>query len=153
MTATDTLSRVSIKCGHCRRTHSSVATVWACGQGNVFACGDLVERWLSDGGLGMERVVIECGADAIGDDDGWSCAAGHAYVSMQVRASQGWDYADEDEAIGMLMAGVEPVRMSNGTSYWDHASVEPSWEQRVEAAARRTTHWGQVRELHRAHND
>lgn len=145
---------MAIKCGHCSKTHANLAVVRACSQGNVFTCHWLVER-LADGHPedAPEMIVTDCGADAFGDASGWTCQAGHSHVSLQTRHEQGWDYADEDEALGMLATGAEPVRMATSTSHRADTAMNPSWEYRVERARGANTAWGAIRELHRAYND
>lgn len=108
----------SIKCGHCSRRHSSAATVQACAQGNLFSCHWIVERyegWVDEetGQTESWLVNVECGAEAIGTERGWACAAGHEHVNAQTRMNERWDYAeDADEAMGMVRVGVQPFTMN-----------------------------------------
>jgi hypothetical protein len=52
----------------------------------------------------------DCGAECIGYDEGWACAAGHGHVFAEVREAQGWEYAeDEEEERRLARAGVRPV--------------------------------------------
>ncbi len=100
-----------IRCGHCKGTHREVATVKACGQGNVFACGWLVERPTGEWN-DFRPEIVECGASAVEDERGFTCEAGHAHVDAQTRAAEGWDYAeDAGEAENLAKAGVEPFDM------------------------------------------
>lgn len=144
---------MTIKCGHCPKTHTGIAVVRACSQGNVFTCHRLVER-LADGHPedDPERIVSVCGADAIGDESGWTCASGHSHVSAQAR-QQGGDHAVEDEAAVMLATVGEPVRTTTSTSRLNDTAMNPSREYRLERARGASTAWGAVRELHRAYND
>ena len=74
----------------------------------VGPCDWLVERWRDDFD-GGRKVIVECGADAVFDDRGWECAAGHSHVVAEVRAAEGGGYAeDEGEASRLGSAGVEP---------------------------------------------
>lgn len=108
----------SIACGHCQQPHTSVAAVKACSTNDLFACHWAVERyegWVDEetGEAESWLVTVDCGAEAISTERGWTCAAGHQHVSMQARADEGWDYAEEyGEAMTMAMAGIEPLTMT-----------------------------------------
>lgn len=113
----------SIKCGKCDQTHGSVFAVRACHDGaEVFACGWLTEARDRFGPIRDEdgrQIIDECGADAIGTQTGWSCAAGHSYVDMETRHAQGWDYAeDAEEAASMLRnSTTEPRDLVTGGAF------------------------------------
>lgn len=107
-----------MRCGKCGEDAASVATVKACYAGEREACGWIVagfESWVDEETGEGESWPVEkpCGAHVTFTERGWSCEAGHEHVSMQARAAEGWDYAEEyGEAMSMAMAGVEPVTMS-----------------------------------------
>lgn len=98
----------TIACGHCHEHHASVAAVRACSQEATIApCHWLVEVSTEDG-----RAVVECGAEAIFTERGYTCAAGHQHVNAQARHAEGWDYAESwGEAMDLARAGVEPLTM------------------------------------------
>jgi len=104
----------SILCGNCRETHRLVESVWYCYQGKTISrCDWLVERQSEDG-----PVIVECGADAIWDDWGFECAAGHSHVTAEQRRAEGWDYAEDDmEAKRMAAHGIVPMQM-DGRAAW-----------------------------------
>ena len=104
----------SILCGKCRNTHRLVESVRNCYQGKtILPCDWLIERQTEDG-----PAIVECGADAIWDDRGFECAAGHSHVTAEHRRAEGWDYAeDEVEAQRMAARGTIPVQM-DGRAAW-----------------------------------
>lgn len=113
---------MSIRCGHCKNTHPTVADVRACATTPArrpadFACGWLIHRraggtWIDGEWYDYEAADVECGADAWADDTGWTCAAGHSHVTAQARHEQGWDYAaDQGEADALAKRGTEPRDM------------------------------------------
>lgn len=111
----------TIRCGNHTEptTHGSVETVRACHAGaEITTCGWLVERyvgWVDEetGQADGSTMTVECGAECIVDERGYRCDAGHEHVTMQARAAEGWDYAEEyDEARALAFAGVEPRTMS-----------------------------------------
>lgn len=122
---------MNIRCAHCKGRHSSVAAIAACSKGLLFACHWLVERYVgwtdeetgeSDG----EMQTLDCGAEAIATERGWTCAAGHEHVNVQTRHAEGWDFAEEyGEAMDLAMAGVEPRTMS-GHSVLGPQSFQPA---------------------------
>lgn len=102
-------------------------TVRACYNGATIApCHWLVERthWNQDPETGEwwggedGPVVEDCGAEAVYDDHGYACSAGHSHVHAEVRYAQGWDYAEDDgEAARLVKAGVIPVRFDGSGAY------------------------------------
>jgi hypothetical protein len=80
----------------------------------VWECGWLMLGRYDDG----SEYSYPCEAPARFTDKRGSheCAAGHSHVPAEVRFEQGWDYADEDEAAGLMRNGVLPVRM-DGTRF------------------------------------
>jgi len=115
-----------IRCAKCHQRHTSVAAVRACHEGTLTTCHWAVQRWVgwvdeetgeSDG----DMQVVDCGAEAVVTDRGWTCAAGHEHVTMEARHAEGWDYAEEyGEARDLALAGVEPRTMSG------HAVTSPA---------------------------
>jgi hypothetical protein len=114
---------MNIKCGKCSTSatavhHTSVAAVKACHEGNLFDCHWAVERWIgwTDEETGYsegDTQIVDCAAEAIATERGWTCAAGHEHVTMQARHDEGWDHAEEyGEAMAMALAGIEPRTMS-----------------------------------------
>ena len=98
----------SILCGNCKERHSTVVAVKACHTGDLFLCDWLVEHYTEDG-----LSVRDCGAEAVQTERGWTCAAGHAHVTIEARVAEGWDYAEDwGEAMNLAFAGVEPLTMS-----------------------------------------
>lgn len=143
---------MNVKCGHCPKSHTSIAVVRACSQGNVFTCHWLVER-LADGHPedAPEMIATACGADAVGDESGWTCASGHSNVAIQPPHEQGRDHADEADRATVI--DVEPVLTASSVSRMTDTAMNPSREYRLERARGANTAWGAVRELHRAYND
>ena len=80
---------------------------------DVFPCGWLVEASSEDG-----PIVVPCTAVAFGTDRGFTCLYGHGHVNAEVRAQEGWDYVDDDEAeairTGAWVPGFDPVPMNAG---------------------------------------
>jgi hypothetical protein len=114
----------SITCGNCKATTDTAASVRACYKGDVAPCGWLVAvpgRWVDYDEWGPEYIEdgeAECGAHTTITDRGWSCEAGHSYVSMQARHDEGWDYAEDDgEANNLFRAGTEPRDFLTGGPY------------------------------------
>lgn len=111
-----------ITCGHCSQVHATIEGVKAChGGAHIGTCGWLVERsgrWVEHDddpgdGVYVEGGPSECGAEAMFDERGWRCVAGHEHVSMEARHAEGWDYAEDfGEAMNLARAGVEPLTMS-----------------------------------------
>lgn len=102
---------ITIKCGHCTKTHTATDAVKACSQGNLFPCHWAVKRYVGDPDEPW-LTTVDCGADAIATERGWTCNAGHEHVTMETRLDEGWDYAeDADEAMDMARAGVQPFTM------------------------------------------
>lgn len=106
-----------INCGHCEGSHATTAAVKACSQGNLFTCHWAVERYegWTDEETGESEswlVTVDCGADAIATERGWTCTNGHEHVNMETRHNERWDYAeDAGEAMNLMLAGVEPFTM------------------------------------------
>lgn len=102
---------MNAKCGKCAKTHSSIASYKACHTGDLFSCHWMVQRYVGDPDEPW-LTVVDCGAEAIATERGWTCAAGHEHVTMQARHDEGWDYAeDAGEAHAMVGAGVTPFTM------------------------------------------
>lgn len=105
----------SIRCGRCSQAHRSVKSVRLCYTGiAIWPCWWEIDtrRYDEDGA----PIIETCGADAQETDRGWGCTAGHEHVSAEIRAAEGWDYADdEDEARLLRSHGVDAVAM-NGSS-------------------------------------
>lgn len=103
-----------IRCGNCQEPHRSVEAIKAChGGATILACGWLVATFRSFGEDEVWPDTVECGAEAILTERGYSCAAGHEHVTMEARHAEGWDYAEDyDEAKALAFAGVEPLTMS-----------------------------------------
>lgn len=100
--------RHNILCGKCGRPHGSVAAVRACHDGHeIYPCTWLVPIVTEDG-----PGARDCGADAWAwaDDRGYGCVAGHSHVYCEVRAAEGWDYAEDGpEAQRLARLGVTPM--------------------------------------------
>lgn len=122
----------SIKCGNCNTAHTSAAAVKACHTGNLLTCHWMVERYIGwvdeETGYGEgEMHIVDCGAEAIATERGWTCDDGHEHVTMQARHDEGWDYAEcADEAQAMVMAGVQPFTM-DGHLATSHRDFAPSY--------------------------
>lgn len=112
--ASRTGERPSIRCGRCRRTHTSVAIVRACHAGwevtpaaeqqNGGGCGWMIPNAYYD--FDYVAQVGECGAEIAFGPDAWVCAAGHEHVGMATRHAEGWDYAeDTGDAATLIRAG------------------------------------------------
>lgn len=105
-------------CGKCGGKHDSVAATRACHTGDLFACHWMVEKWVgwTDEETGQsegDMQVVDCGAEAIATERGWTCAAGHEHVTAEARHAEGWEYAEDwGEAKNLAAAGVEPLTMS-----------------------------------------
>lgn len=107
---------MSIRCGnraaHATRTyHATVDAVRACHRDNTAPCHWLVERvsYTEDGPM---TTIVDCGALSwpLPGGRGWACEAGHEHVTAEVRAAEGWEYAeDQREARRLEKAGVRPV--------------------------------------------
>jgi len=111
----------NITCGKCKELHHSAAAVRACYAGATIApCNWLVERFTPGEYVGddwLEEVTREedCGAEAIYDDRGFTCDAGHSHVRAEIRNAEGWEYAeDADEALLLAKAGVDPRDLVTG---------------------------------------
>lgn len=106
-----------IRCGKCKASHTSIDAVRACYTGALFSCHWMVERYIGwvdeETGEGEgENQIVDCGAEAIGTERGWTCAAGHEHVTIEAQHNEGWAYAaDAGEAILLARAGVEPRTM------------------------------------------
>lgn len=117
----------TIICGSCKTRHSSAAAVKACYAGATIApCTWLVERTLTfvDPETGEwwggedGPSIVDCGAEAIYDDRGFECAAGHSHVTAEIRFAEGWDYAeDAEEAKRMAKYGTEPRDFATGGAF------------------------------------
>ena len=114
---------MTIKCGKCSTPatavrHTSVAAVKACHDGTLFTCHWAVEKWIGwvdeeTGEADGDMQIVDCGADAIATERGWTCTAGHEHVNIDTRMAEGWDYAQEyGEAMDLARAGVEPRTMT-----------------------------------------
>lgn len=105
-----------IRCGnrakHATRTyHETIEGVRACHRGETWACTWLNGRTehTEDGPV---LVTSECGALAypLPGDRGYTCEAGHEHIYAEVRADEGWEYAeDQDEAQRLERNGVRAV--------------------------------------------
>lgn len=110
-----------IRCGHCDLSHHTVAQVRVCGTGvyvdpetGIVREGCAPCTWLIDTlqyDEDGQKIIRDCGHPAWSDERGWRCAAGHEHVYGEVRATEGWDYADDDEAAALAANGVVPVQM------------------------------------------
>lgn len=99
----------NIICGKCKELHHSAAAVKACYAGNLHVC----DWFVSEG-----RYARECGAEAIVDSRGFTCAVGHGHVYAEIRHAEGWEYAeDADEAMRLVRAGVEPRDIVTGIAF------------------------------------
>jgi hypothetical protein len=99
---------------HCDSFHDLVADARRCESQDWFRCSWLIERSTEDG-----LIAVDCGAWAKADDRGWQCEAGHSHVYMDVRDTEGWDYADGDgEAKQLLGLGVDVVSMHGDGFVW-----------------------------------
>ena len=112
---------MSIKCAHCKNRHSSVEAVKACAAGALTTCHWMVERpevvgGCEEYGFEVEWGIVDCGAEAVVTERGWTCAAGHSFVTATARREEGWEYAEDfGEAMALARAGVEPLTMSGHT--------------------------------------
>lgn len=108
--------------GRDRHQHQTTAEVQECYQAaqdlakgiDVWPCSWLVEGAYDDG----TKYTDDCNAPTRYTDDrgSYECTAGHSHVPADICQEQGWDYADEDEAAGLMRNGVRPVRM-DGTGF------------------------------------
>lgn len=90
-------------CGNCKGRHDLVEQARDCY--GIFECVWLVQEYGEDGPY--ER---ECGALAIETDRGFACVAGHSHVYADVRAREGWTYAEDPfEAKSLMRAGIFPM--------------------------------------------
>lgn len=105
-----------------RHEHASVEEVRVCFEAaideakgmQVGPCSWLLEGRYDDG----SKFSYPCEAPTRYTDErgSYECTARHSHVPADVRQEQGWDYADEDEAAGLMRNGVRPVRM-DGTGF------------------------------------
>jgi hypothetical protein len=104
----------SITCGKCKGTHYAVSTVRLCYSSvPTFTCDWQYEETYNEDG---ERPVLECGALAWEDRRGVYCENGHEHIHAEVRANEGWDYAEDEQEAGALLAlGVRSVGMDGGS--------------------------------------
>lgn len=110
-----------IRCGHCDLSHYTVAQARMCATGLYFDPDTGAVRegcapctWMIATGRYSEdgaEIIRDCGHPSWCDERGWRCAAGHEHVRAEIRADEGWDYADADEAAALAAAGVRPVHM------------------------------------------
>lgn len=69
-----------------------------------------------------ERTTEECGGLTwnLPDGRGYACEHGHSHVYDEVRASERWDYAADEEEAGLLAGrGTRPVAMDGGPIDFD----------------------------------
>lgn len=100
---------MAFKCGKCKGSHNLASEGRAC-YANGYPCTWTVEIDTEDG-----PGYVDCGAWAIETDRGFTCAAGHSHVRCEIRAQEGWEYADGvPEARNLMKYGIFPVLM-NGT--------------------------------------
>jgi hypothetical protein len=67
-------------------------------------------EWLEE-----QTYTADCGAEAIYDDRGFTCNAGHSHVMAEIRNAEGWDYAeDADEASRLAKTGTDPRDLVTG---------------------------------------
>lgn len=102
---------MAFKCGNCKEKHLHAEDGRACYAGKsvpvVGPCTWLVEDYGEDGPF-----TRDCGAEAVYDERGFRCAAGHSHVNAEYRAREGWDYAhDPFEARNLMKAGTFPMTM------------------------------------------
>lgn len=108
--------------GRERHSHESVADVRDCFEARrrelagvaTWPCDWLLAHVGDDG----ETYTYECGAPAweTNPDGTTSCTRGHEHVPAQVRARQGWDYADDEfEAARLRHLGIQAVAMNGGS--------------------------------------
>lgn len=95
---------------HGDHTHHEVAVARLCSMGFTFACGDYVEVITEDG-----RGVRSCTAARWGTVRGSECEDGHAYVDMEARMREGWEYAEDTEDAKNIERGGREARAFDGT--------------------------------------
>lgn len=105
----------SIICGYCKKTHSAVALVKACYQGQTGICGwqyNVPTVYSPEVEDFIDAHTEECDALSWWDERGTYCEAGHEHVWAEARAAEGWDYAEDiDEANRLRKLGVQVVSM------------------------------------------
>jgi hypothetical protein len=102
-----------ITCGNCHRTHYSVDAVRACHFAATFTCGWWYYGQPMDDG---ERPILECEALAWRAERGTQCDHGHEHVNAETRQGEEWEYAEDEQEAGALMAhGIRPVGMDGGS--------------------------------------
>lgn len=74
----------------------------------VWPCGWLLEGRYDDGSVFTYPCPMPMRVTGPGRVE---CDGGHEHVDAQQRYNEGWDYADEDEADGLVRAGTRPVDM------------------------------------------
>jgi hypothetical protein len=110
---------MSITCGNCKGTHHSVEAVRRCYAGTAHPCGwqyEVRDRWGYVTDEDGRRIVRECTALSWDNGRAYACEDGHEHVHAEVRASEGWEYAeDADEARRLAKVGVMSVGMDGGS--------------------------------------
>lgn len=110
-----------ITCGHCHRTHHSVAVVRACYAGHITRC-----EWLIETHRGGELFITACDADAHHNNRGWRCENGHEHVNLATQYREGWSYVESyEEAEVLARYGIE-ARTMTGRLVLGRESFEPA---------------------------
>jgi hypothetical protein len=95
---------------HGDHVHDEVAVARLCAMGHTFPCGDFMEAWGEDG-----RYVVSCTAARWATERGSECEVGHAYVDMEARARDGWEYVEDTEDARNIERGGREARAFDGT--------------------------------------
>jgi hypothetical protein len=105
----------------CNGGHNVAADVKACFEAKrdgAWPCTWLIEGRYDDG----SKFTRNCGAPTRYTDEArgiYECSAGHDHVPAQVRAAEGWDYAEDgDEAKRLTFHGTEPRTMAGQAWPW-----------------------------------
>lgn len=105
-------------CGNCKNKHRDAADGRACYGGQsvpvVGPCTWLVQRRYLDFDYIEQTMEVECGAEALYTDEGFTCAAGHSHINADVMAQRGLVYVDSPEeayVIGYYHPELTPISM------------------------------------------
>lgn len=111
-------TEMAFKCGKCGDKHLHAADGRACYAGKsvpvVAPCTWLVPRKYLDFDYVEQTLEVECGAEAVYDDEGFRCAAGHSHINAEIMAQRGQVYVDSPEeayVLGYYNPQLTPISM------------------------------------------